>query len=346
MDLAKAHALISRLSDAGDFVLYGGKFMDEHAPALIALCEGLAAAHGRGKAQAHRLSFVLIEAYQNILRHRAQLTGAQNRSLLVLQARDSADAVLSMDPVHDAEAAQIEHAIRDIAASDLAQLKQRFLARLRDGSRTARGGAGLGLIEIARKSGGGLIMDRWKVSEEHSMVLIQAIMGGGRSHAWPVEEARAAHEGAADLDATFAFRCGASPSADSAALRIMIGECDSPALSMAFHAAGEWFASMPSLGPCYLLLAGNGPSARLVLALKGEWSALGDALDRVNAVTALTRSELEARHREALLGRGAGMSFGAALLELARLANGPGQAAVLGVERDGLFIWSLPLAGR
>ncbi len=40
MDLTKAHALLERLCVDGDFALYSGRFIDEHAPALIAMAEG------------------------------------------------------------------------------------------------------------------------------------------------------------------------------------------------------------------------------------------------------------------------------------------------------------------
>ncbi|MBK7945144.1 MAG: hypothetical protein IPJ85_07505 [Flavobacteriales bacterium] len=344
MDLAKADDLIGRLMQGGNTVLYSGKFIDEHAPAFISLTEGLAEAQGRGRPNAHRLSFVLLEAYQNILRHRAQVSGMNSRSMLVMQTRGDTDVVLSLDPVQEEEAQRIQRVISDIAASDLGQLKQRFLSRLRDGARTLRGGAGLGLIEIARKSGGGLVCDRWMLDETHSMLLIQAIMDGRAERALPTAEARALHVLVAEVEAVLAWPGGASRPADAAALRIMQSECSATSLGIAFHAAAEWLAKEAVGMRCTLLLAGRGGSWSLVVAISGERNPLVNLHERVMSATALAPPELEAMHRAALLGREAGIAQSAALLELAKLAQGPAQAFVRSDGQRWRFAWAVPLA--
>ena len=348
MELAKAHALVHRLHSRGSFVLYSDGFLDEHAPGLIAMAEGLSSAQGRTKAQAHRLSFVLVEAYQNIIRHRAQVGGAGSRSLILLQVGTDADLVMSLDPVTKDEAQRLDAALHEIARSDAEQLKVRFLARLRDGARTLRGGAGLGLIEMARRSGGGLLHAWLPMDEAHRLLLLQTLFAGHRDLAYAPQEARALQSLVSELDARFALRLGRSASAEAAALRIMEQEAASPdRLARAFHAAREWLSeAAPSLPASVALLSENAPQ-RLLLSVSGPAGQLVPLGARIGAAAALDKAQLDARHRSALLGRGGAGAMSAALLELAGMAHGtPGHAVV--DEGDAAWLhWAIPVrAGR
>jgi hypothetical protein len=348
MELAKAHALVHRLHSRGWFVLYSGSFLDEHAPGLIAMAEGLSGAIGRTRAQAHRLSFVLVEAYQNIIRHRAQVGGAGSRSLILLQVGPEADLVMSLDPVANEEAQRLDTALHDIARSDSDQLKVRFLARLRDGARTLRGGAGLGLIEMARRSGGGLLHAWLPLDEEHRLLLLQILFAGQHDLAYGREEAQALQALIGDLDARFALRLGCSASAEAAALRIMELESASPdRLATVFHAAREWLSDAAPGLPAAVALLGAGSAQRLLLSVAGPFDRLEAMRAQAQAAMALDKAELEARHRSALLGREAPGAMSAALLELARMAHGHLIHAVVEEGDSAWLHWAIPVqAGR
>lgn len=346
MDLAKAKALLDRLDGGGGFALYSGQFLDEHAPGLITIAESWSTGVGRTRAQAHRLSFVLVEAYQNIIRHRARLSGRMGRSLLLLRVTRDADLVLSLDPVHSSEQALVEQALREIGASDLVQLKQRFLARLRDGTRTLRGGAGLGLIEMARRSGGALQHDWLALNEDHRLLLLQAVMGGADGHALPPATADELQALAADLGVVLAHARGVSPAADAAMLRIMEREVpESETLLRVFHAASEWLGAESGALVQALLLCATEAGQGLIIAVKGPRASMELLSQRVRQAAALGNAELAAMQRHALLGRPAAEGMSAAFIELVRASGAALSIDVLGGESQAWLLWRIPLGG-
>ncbi len=286
-----------------------------------------------------------MEAYQNIIRHRAPPVQGGARSLLLLNVGGEADRVLSLNPVSPDDVERLDDALKEVSRSDTAQLKDRFLARLRDGARTERGGAGLGLIEMARRSGGGLRHHWLRMEEGRRSLLLQACWGGSEQALLHPDQAAGIQADVLALDAVMVVRCGRSPSSDGATLRIMEREAAVPeALALAFHAAMEWLAEEAGDGPRALLLLGTAGKQRLVLAMSGKPEAMDAVLARVRRATAMGSPALEAQLRAALLGRRRDEHLSAALLELARAAGDSADTATFGEGR--WLLWAVPVGDR
>jgi hypothetical protein len=156
MDPSPVYTLYHELAGEQIVFAYSGRFPDDHTARLIALSEeqmdGTSDRTRKG-----RLSFVLVESYQNIVRHRAPLPPAlmrtSGRSLFVLRMDDLGSEVITMNPVLPEEAEQLRTNLDLLGEMDQEGLKERSLQGLHRGQRTSRGGAGLGLIEMTRRSG-------------------------------------------------------------------------------------------------------------------------------------------------------------------------------------------------
>lgn len=338
MDLASVHTLYDVLAGDRFGLLYSGRFHDEHTASLIALGEETARSSERSHRQ--RLSFVMVEAYQNIVRHRARLTGAMDRCagrcLFMLRSRDQGDEVVAIDPVPDAETGMLRDVLARIGGSDVKQLKQLFLDRLRDGTRTVRGGAGLGLIEMARRSGNGMRHDLLPLDAAHRLFLLQVMVGAPIERATPVEEVLRLHTLTAVNELLLLCRCGGSAAAQEAILH-MIGKDvgdgteGSAALQRAFLAATEWlqgpgmtersFVAIGREADAYVLVAGG----CVPRADASRWS------DEVLRINALSPMERERHYRNSLLGRGTPAHLSTGLLDLARLSADPLRAAIFDV---------------
>src|SRR5690606_6703495 len=81
MDIATAHTLYEGLKGRDLTFLYSDVFADDHTAAIMGVGQE-ALDVGTERTLRSRLSFVLVEAYQNIIRHRADNGG---RSVLMLQ---------------------------------------------------------------------------------------------------------------------------------------------------------------------------------------------------------------------------------------------------------------------
>lgn len=329
MDLASVHTLYDVLADDRFDLLYSGRFHDEHTASLIALGED--SARDSERAHRQRLSFVMVEAYQNIVRHRAALQGSLERSagrcLFMLRSRANGDEVLAVDPVRASETPELNEVLTRVGGSDVKQLKQLFLDRLRDGSRTVRGGAGLGLIEMARRSGNGMRHALLPLDAANKLFLLQVMVGAPATEVTPVDEVMRMHTLVAANDLLLLCRRARSAAAQEAIMHMIEKDLDdgdggSAGLKRAFLAAMEWlevdmsersFVALAREGDGHALVAGGCVPHETVERWRGE-------VERINA---LSPTDRERHYRNGLLGRSAATDLNTGLLDLARLSKGP-----------------------
>ncbi|MBK8498430.1 MAG: hypothetical protein IPL52_06320 [Flavobacteriales bacterium] len=345
MDLASVHSLYDVLAADRFDLVYSGRFHDEHTADLIAIGEDASAQSGYERAHRQRLSFVMVEAYQNIVRHRARLSETMERgagrSLFVMRARDGGDEVVAMDPVADHETRTLDEVLARIGGSDLQQLKQLFLDRLRDGSRTVRGGAGLGLIEMARRSGNGMRHELLPLDAGHRLFVLQVVVGGPTSKATPKDELMRLHTLVASNDLLLLCRSGGSPSAAEAVLRMLEkdeGDGSSGGVKRAFLAATDWLRQ-PGLSERSFVAVGRDRDAHSLVAGGcvprtdvERWSS------EVAWINSLSPADRERHYRNSMLGRTSGRDFNTGLLDLARQSAEPLRMAVYQVQEGSRFL--------
>jgi hypothetical protein len=181
MDVRIAYALHRALH--GDLFSFGysGAFHDEHSARLIALGEAAMQGSGAERSARQRLAYVMVEAYQNIIRHRAQLprevAQGGGRSLFQLRSHAGGQQVITVNPVLQADLPELRAALKDLNGLDAAQLKERFLSKLGNDGPRQRGGAGLGLIEMARRSGRELRHGIKGLGDAYALFLLQICFG-------------------------------------------------------------------------------------------------------------------------------------------------------------------------
>lgn len=155
MEIETGHALFQVFKEERFAFGYSALFTDELTARLLDLADavvesGITTVGHRGK-----LSFLLVEAYQNIIRHRAVLPEAiargEGRCLFVFRSRLEGHNLVAINPVRKSDVPGLQAKLEAIKGLDKAELKDLFRNRLRaehDGGR----GAGLGFIEMARRS--------------------------------------------------------------------------------------------------------------------------------------------------------------------------------------------------
>lgn len=157
MDAAPLQMLMDAFAGDRHTFLYCGQFLDAHTARLIALGEAAVGVNESSRSTRARLAFVLVEAYQNIIRHGSRKRGGGSKdpgqSMLLFRNREQSNVVSTMNALPRNEANALVDALKDLDALDDKQLKSRYLETLQQKKRTQRGGAGLGLIEMTRRSG-------------------------------------------------------------------------------------------------------------------------------------------------------------------------------------------------
>jgi hypothetical protein len=327
-----AHSLFSALRGDRAAFVYGGAFHEDHSARLIALGES-ATEDQRGKTGGRgRLAFIMVEAYQNILRHRSSLPpdvekGA-GRSLFFLKCGDAQQQVVACNPVPCAAIPTLENVLSELRSLDAEQLKARYLAVLQREHDGKRKGAGLGLIEMTRRSGNPLDHELRPIHDEHMLFMLAIRIGGIPDHALAFAEVDRFHRLVSEEDILLFYTGHTDPASHEALLRIVEEDMEdrserSLLRGRVYLAAKKVFDRRAPLAyRGFLAVARQG--AHHVVSVGGEVSAdAAHALSQLAAqYGAMDRSDVERRYRHALVDR-ATTTDDADLLELVRLGVEP-----------------------
>lgn len=329
MDFATVHKLYDVLAGDRFCFLYSGRFHDEHTASLIPLGEEVLDGARAQRTYRQRVSYVMVEAYQNIVRHRAtlpiEMERGAGRSLFMLRSHAAGDEVVAMDPVAATEVPALKATLERIGGLDLRQLKELFLRSLQDSSRSQRGGAGLGLIEMARRSGHRLRHAVYPVDEAHRLFALQIVVGDAATPATGMDALSRVHAAVAALDLLVFCKGASSAGAQEAVLRIIEKDLDerpdrSEARVRAYLAAMEWLEGISVLEDTPMVALGRSDGHyALALGLPLDRQAAERTEQGILDLNALEGAGLERYYRDLLLGRRDPVAPGSlGLVDLAR----------------------------
>jgi len=156
--------------------MYQGAFTDEITSMVIGLNQYYLYNEEYIKFK-NRISFLMIECFQNIIRHGSEIknhkTIALSDNMFFTRIIDKLTFICSVNPIHNDEIEQLCAKIERINNLNPDELKEFQTKVLREIEMSAKGGASLGLIEMARKSGQKLKYDFVPISETHSHFYLQ-----------------------------------------------------------------------------------------------------------------------------------------------------------------------------
>ncbi len=116
-----------------------------------------------------RVYFVLVEGLQNITRHQQEKLRGLNieEGLFVLQRRENSYFITTGNVINKDEIPKLKEQLDTLNKLNNKELKEYSIDCLVGGKISDKGGAGLGLIEIARKSNGFLSYNFVKLTEQY-----------------------------------------------------------------------------------------------------------------------------------------------------------------------------------
>lgn len=128
-------------------IFYRGNFDDIFTDKLISLAE-----YEVEKKAKKRISFLISESFQNIVRHGNHDLSTANDSLFGIRAVAPFSHIFSSNTITEKEKNYLEEKLNFINKLDPEELKQLYTKVLSEGGLSDKGGAGLGLIEMAKRS--------------------------------------------------------------------------------------------------------------------------------------------------------------------------------------------------
>lgn len=122
-----------------------------------------------------RIYFILIEGLQNITRHQEHLENIEdyNDGFIVIQRKEDGYVITTGNACKKEDVGNLRNILDKINNLSEDELNEYYRNILTNNTFSSKGGAGLGMIEIARKSGNKIAYDFQKISSSHSYFYMQ-----------------------------------------------------------------------------------------------------------------------------------------------------------------------------
>lgn len=150
--------------------VYRGKFTKEMTQNIVELIESNLLSNEDERAVNRKVYHVMVEGLQNITRHQAEIQHnmGQSYGLFALKKEEKKYYLTTGNIVENKDINDLSCKIDKLNQLDNAQLKNYHKEILKHGEMSEKGGAGLGLIDIARRAGSRLLYTFNKVNSKLS----------------------------------------------------------------------------------------------------------------------------------------------------------------------------------
>ncbi len=150
--------LYDEMLNNGISLVYLGEFNHEITKMFTSMAENEMLRSSEEKTIKRKVYHAMVETLQNMNKHSDEIAVKSNigKGLFMIGKKDEIYYIITSNKVSKYKIPQLRAALEEVNSSTKEQLKAMFKKQLRYGKLSNKGGAGLGLIDIARKSGQGL----------------------------------------------------------------------------------------------------------------------------------------------------------------------------------------------
>lgn len=168
IDHTQLYDLFKELRHTEENLILRGNMSDE---LTIPIIDYNLAENKKGKINPKRLSFFIAESFQNIVRHGQPQDGRTNSTMKpgtygITRSNDSI-TLHSSNLISEEDAYRLDHQLKGLSLLSADELKALYMNVLTENEMNAKGGAGLGLIEMVRKSKGAIKHQIEKTAREN-----------------------------------------------------------------------------------------------------------------------------------------------------------------------------------
>ena len=173
------NGLMEHLSpDQTVLVKHLGELNQENIVKLESLVESTITDNNIPKGPLKKIFFISVETLQNMLIHGHRNNSGVQQNLFLLVKNHTKVEITSANLINNSAISTLEEQIKTINAFDEpAALKQFYMEHLEKNELSEKGGAGLGFITIAMKSGNKLKASFEKINDGYSMFMLTSTIG-------------------------------------------------------------------------------------------------------------------------------------------------------------------------
>jgi hypothetical protein len=137
-------------------LVYQGDFTQESTKSILAMAERNLDSSGEESSIKRKVFNVMVEALQNIVKHSDELIDGQVRShaaIFLIGKEKNRYSIMSGNPIRRENIQRLQGALEHINGLDKDGLKELYKEIIKNTTISEKGGAGLGFVDMARKSG-------------------------------------------------------------------------------------------------------------------------------------------------------------------------------------------------
>lgn len=153
---------------------YEGEFTRDISNAVLAMAEKNLENSEKVTSIKKKVFNVMVECIQNIVKHADEKTSPEEGAIFLVGREKDRYMVCSGNFINNAEIVDLESKLSEINRLDKEGIKQKFKETIKDGVISERGGAGLGFLDMVRRSGEKLEYSFKKVNDDKSFFSLKS----------------------------------------------------------------------------------------------------------------------------------------------------------------------------
>jgi hypothetical protein len=156
--------------------VYQGDFTQETTKSILAMAERNIDSSGEESNIKRKVFNVMVESLQNIVKHSDELVDGQTRShaaIFLIGREANRYTIMSGNPIRKENVGKLQGSLEKINALDKDGLKELYKEIIKNTTISEKGGAGLGFVDMARKSGGKLEFEFPEMSADYAFFCLK-----------------------------------------------------------------------------------------------------------------------------------------------------------------------------
>ncbi|MCS6821269.1 MAG: SiaB family protein kinase [Microscillaceae bacterium] len=155
-------------------LVYEGEFTQEITKSVLAMAERNMDAAGEDSAVKRKVFNVMVECLQNIVKHSDAMPvddnngKSTNLAIFIIGKQEDKYIITSGNSISNDKVQMLQERLETINSLDKDGLKELYKKIIKEGSLSEKGGAGLGFVDMARKSGQKLQFDFEPINDKVS----------------------------------------------------------------------------------------------------------------------------------------------------------------------------------
>lgn len=163
------------MSDNGINIVYLGEFHHQITKMFTSMAEEDMDRKDEEKSTIRKVYSVMVETLQNMAKHSDEIADRYNigKGLFMIGKKDETYYIITSNKVSNAKMLDLEKAILEVNNATRDELKEMYKKQITEGKISDKGGAGLGLIEIAKRTRNKLVYQFLPLDEKSQFFILK-----------------------------------------------------------------------------------------------------------------------------------------------------------------------------